>query len=234
MPRAPLQLLGLPAASEPVETGRLAYVIDDEREVRLSLSFMLTTFGIAGTPFAAAEDFMEALPGLRPGCVIVDMRMPGKDGITMLAEMAAAGFRWPAIVITGHSDVPTAVRAMKLGAIEFLAKPFDERELLAALERGFQQLSQANAEENAARTARLALSRLTPRERDVLQGVVDGLANREIAARFGLSPRTVEMHRANMMRRSGASSVVELISIAHAAGIRNLAGGALGASKPAN
>lgn len=199
----------------------MAYVVDDERELRISLTFLLKTFGISCRPFAAAEDLLAELPALRPGCLIVDVRMPGQDGISMLAQMSSAGVHWPAIVITGHAEVPTAVRAMKLGAIEFLEKPFHEADLLAALDRGFEHLSRVEAKHAFARSAQLRMSGLTPRERLVLEGLFRGLSNKEMAAQFSLSLRTVEMHRANMMRRAGTSTLTELLSLALAAGIQH-------------
>jgi two-component system response regulator FixJ len=195
-------------------------VIDDEREVRISLSFLLKTFGISSRPFSTAEDFLSELPALRPGCVIVDVRMPTQDGISMLTQMRSDGIGWPTIVITGHAQVPTAVRAMKLGVIEFLEKPFSEVDLLAALDRGFELLSSNEAEFEFAEKAKHRISRLTPRERLVLEALMQGLSNKQMAVRFGLSPRTVEMHRTNMLHRAGTASLAELISIAHAAGIR--------------
>lgn len=221
MPPPPFERIGSPSAGGDADGARLVYVVDDEREVRVSLSFMLKTFAISSRPFSSAEDFLAELPQLRPGCVIVDVRMPSKDGISMLADMASAGIRWPAIVISGHAEVPTAVRAMKLGAIEFLEKPFSEQDLMAALERGFEHLTQTAAEDGFARSAKLKISKLTPRERLVLEGVMDGLSNKDMAARAGLSTRTVEMHRTRMMRRAGVGTVPQLIAIAYAAGIRS-------------
>lgn len=221
MPPPPFERLDSPLAEGEGDGARLVYVIDDEREVRVSLSFMLKTFAISSRPFASAEDFLAELPQLRPGCVVVDVRMPSKDGISMLTEMASAGVRWPAIVISGHAEVPTAVRAMKLGAIEFLEKPFTEQDLMAALERGFEHLSRTAADDGFARMAQLRISKLTPRERFVLEGVMDGLSNKEMAARAGLSTRTVEMHRTRMMRRAGVDSLPQLIAIAYAAGVRS-------------
>ncbi|HYI38904.1 MAG TPA: response regulator [Allosphingosinicella sp.] len=199
----------------------MVYIVDDEREVRVSLSFLLKAFAISSRPFSSAEDFLAELPDLRPGCVVVDVRMPSKDGISMVAEMASAGVHWPVIVISGHAEVNMAVRAMKLGAIEFLEKPFSEQDLLAALDRGFEHLARTFAEHDFARMAQLRISKLTPRERLVLDGVLAGLANKEMAARAGLSTRTVEMHRTRMMRRVGVDNVPQLIAIAYAAGLRS-------------
>jgi two-component system response regulator FixJ len=202
------------------------YVVDDEREVRVSLSLLLKTFGLSSRPFASAEDFLAELTELRPGCVVVDVRMPSKDGISMLADMASAGIYWPAIVISGHAEVKVAVRAMKLGAIEFLEKPFSEEDLLVALERGFGLLARTSGEDDFARAAQLKIGKLTPRERLVLDGVVAGLSNKEMAARAGISTRTVEMHRTRMMRRVGVTSLPQLMEVAYAAGIRRPGDGA--------
>lgn len=221
MPVTPSERSESPSPEGGADEARLVYVVDDEREVRVSLSFLLKAFVTSSRPFSSAEDFLAELPNLRPGCVVVDVRMPSKDGISMLAEMASAGVRWPAIVISGHAEVNMAVRAMKLGAIEFLEKPFSEQDLLAALERGFEHLAQTTAEHDFERMAQLRIGKLTPRERLVLEGVMAGLANKEMAARAGISTRTVEMHRTRMMRRVGVDNVPQLIAIAYAAGLRS-------------
>lgn len=187
----------------------------------MSLSFVLKSFGFSSRPFSTAEDFLAELPALRPGCVVVDVRMPSKDGLSMLVEMASAGVHWPAIVISGHAEIKMAVRAMKLGAMEFLEKPFSEQDLLAALDRGFEHLARTAAGDDFTRMAQLTIGNLTPRERLVLDGVMAGLSNKEMAARVGLSTRTVEMHRTRMMRRAGVDNVPQLIAIAYAAGLRS-------------
>lgn len=220
MSHPPSRHADVPTLRGEPERPRTVYIVDDEREVRVSLSYMLSTFALSSRPFSSAEDFLAALPELQPGCVVVDVRMPAKDGLSMLAEMESAGVRWPAIVISGHAEVPMAVRAMKLGAIEFLEKPFAEHDLLAALDRGFEYMARNAAEGDFTQKAKLRLSKLTPRERLVLDGVMAGLSNKEMAFRAGLSTRTVEMHRTRMMHRAGVSSVPELIAVAHAAGIR--------------
>lgn len=214
-----------PSASPPAagEAGgaRLVYLVDDDPEVRGPLSAMLAKSGISSRPFVGAGDFLAALPGLRPGCVLVGISMPNMDGLGMLAEMASAGARWPAIVISGPAEMSTAVQAMKLGAIDFLERPFGEDALLAAIDLGFRILARTAGEDDWARTAQLKISKLTPRERLVLEGVMAGLSNKEMAARAGLSARTVEAHRTRMMQRAGVSSVPQLIAIAYAAGIRS-------------
>jgi two-component system response regulator FixJ len=149
---------------------------------------------------------------------LLDVRMPGKDGVTVLDEMVASGRAWPTIIMTGHAEVKIAVRAMKLGAIEFLEKPFRDDELIAALDRGWSGLA-AVAETNGRRQdARQRLTGLTSRERCVLDGIIGGLSNKEMAIEFGLSHRTVEMHRSNLLRRTRTRKVADLVSLAVAAG----------------
>lgn len=199
-------------------SGRYVYVVDDDRAVRIALSLQLRSMGFESRPFSCAEDFLSELDYIEPGCVLLDVRMPGKDGVTVLAEMVASSRAWPTIIMTGHAEVKVAVRAMKLGAIEFLEKPFRDEELLAALERGWGGLV-ASAETSGRRhDARRRLTDLTARERCVLDGIIGGLSNKEMAIELGLSPRTVEMHRSNLMRRTGTRRVADLISLAAAAG----------------
>jgi two-component system response regulator FixJ len=210
----------IPTASQRAQAGeRFAYIVDDDRDVRLSLGLLLKAFGIASRPFTEADDFLAELDHLKPGCVIIDVRMPGRDGVALLSEIVARGFRWPSIIITGHAEVQTAVRAMKMGAIEFLEKPFDQDDLLAALERGFADLADQAESGHAAREAELRIAKLTPRERAVLDGILAGCSNKHMALQMDLSPRTIELHRANLMRSLQVSSLTELLVTAAAAGL---------------
>lgn len=199
-------------------SGRYVYVIDDDRAVRVALSLQLRSMGFESRPFSSAEDFLSELDYLEPGCILLDVRMPGKDGVTALGEMVASRGIWPTIVMTGHAEVKVAVRAMKLGAIEFLEKPFRDDELLTALERGWSGLAAAAETNGRRQNARHRLTGLTRRERCVLDGIIGGLSNKEMAIEFGLSHRTVEMHRSNLMRRTGTRKVADLVSLAVAAG----------------
>lgn len=198
---------------------RLAYIVDDEREVRVALSCELKAEGIEARPFASAADFLEEVPYLRPGCLILDVRMPGKNGVELLAELVQLGIRWPAIMITGHAEVITAVQAMKLGAVEFLEKPFSDEALLAALDRGFAMLEATSWTVSTRQRAQTRLQKLTPREREVLMGVIEGMSNKLIAVRLDLSHRTVEMHRSNLMRKLEVAGITELLGVAAQAGI---------------
>jgi two-component system response regulator FixJ len=207
------------------EEGRLAYVVDDEGAVRRSLALLLRSAGFAVRVFESGEAFLRAAAapgGLEFGCVLLDMRMPGMDGLAVQREMAARGLRLPVVVVTAHGDVALAVQAMKAGAADFIEKPYDDEVILhaaaAALARGDEELARLRGAAGAA--ARIAS--LTPREREVLEGLLAGRANKEIARELGVSHRTIEVHRAKLMEKLGARSLSEVVRIAVSAG---LAGG---------
>jgi two-component system response regulator FixJ len=203
-------------ASEPAAaTGRLAYVIDDDRDMRVSLRMLLQEGGVEARPFLSARDFLDALAELRPGPILLDVRMPGMDGIALLEALIEREVRWPVVMMTGHAEVPLAVKAMKLGAMDFLEKPFPYEELASLMGRAFEMLD-AQAPELGAQEARERLDRLTVRERQILDAVIKGLSNKEIAAALDLSHRTVEMHRSRMMRRLGTRRLSDLIALAAA------------------
>jgi two-component system response regulator FixJ len=197
---------------------RIVYVVDDDRDVRVALSMLLQTAGVHARPFASADDFLAELADLKPGCLVVDIRMPRKDGLSLLEELNDRGIRWPTIMITGHGDIGIAVRAMKLGAREFLEKPFEHIALLDALERGFLDQSKTARKEGKRVGVQARIARLTPRQRQVLKGLSDGNTNKQIAAALNLSCRTVEMHRAAMARCLGVASTGELIGLITLAG----------------
>lgn len=192
---------------------RQVYIIDDDVDVRKSLHFLLTTAGIAAWPFADAADFLDALEGLRPAPILLDVRMPGIDGLDLLALLEKRDLRWPIIMMTAHGDVPIAVRAMKLGAIEFLEKPFPPEMLDQALARAFVVLDDLMVQQRTRDEAREQIAALSPREREVLTVLIKGVANKEAAARLGLSTRTVEMHRASALARLQRKSIAEVISL---------------------
>ena len=197
----------------------IVYVIDDDDAVRQSLEFLLKTAGISVRGFDSARAFLEMLPAIKSGCVITDVRMPDITGIDLLRRLKESGFDVPVIVITGHGDISLAVEAMKIGAIDFFEKPFDDDLLLAAVR------SALNTEAGAARhKAELAdihdkLAALSNRERQVLEGLVAGKANKVIAFDLGISPRTVEIYRANLMTKMSANSLSDLVRMAMTAGI---------------
>jgi two-component system, LuxR family, response regulator FixJ len=199
---------------------RLIYIVDDDEAVRDSLSLLLETRGYAVRAFASAREFLAAASSLRPGVLISDIRMPEVDGLELQRRLDERGFSFPLIVITGHGDVPLAVQAMKAGAVDFIEKPFAAEAILNATAVALDRLAEP-ADENplaAAAAARLAL--LTPREREVLEGLLAGLPNKSIAYDLAISPRTVEIHRARVMDKMGARSLSELVRLSLAAGMQ--------------
>ncbi len=195
------------------------YVVDDDRDVRLSLSFMLSASGVKTYPFGSGVDFLEALPDLEPGCVLLDLRMPQLDGFQVMAQLAERNIDWPVIVMTGHGEIPSAVRAMKLGAIDFIEKPFSEETLLACFKQAFTLLEERGVAGRRRREANERVASLSTRECEVLRHLLAGQSNKEIANALGISLRTVEMHRSNMMDRLQASSLAEALKLALDAGI---------------
>jgi len=196
------------------------YVIDDDRDVRRSLSFMLGAAEIRSHPFGSGADFLDALPDLEPGCILLDLRMPNMDGFGVMAGLAERKIDWPVIVMTGHGEVPVAVRAMKLGAVDFIEKPFSEQALLHCFEQGMRLLDERQQSGRRRQEAHGRAASLTAREREVLQGLLAGHSNKQIAQLLGISLRTVEMHRGNMMDRLGAASLAEALTLAMEAGIK--------------
>ena len=195
------------------------YVIDDDRDVRRSLSFMLSAAEIRSHPFGSGLDFLDALPDLEPGCILLDLRMPQMDGFEVMAALAERKVDWPVIVMTGHGEVPVAVRAMKLGAVDFVEKPFSEQALLGCFSQAFALLKDREVAGRRRRDAHERAALLTGREKEVLQSLLAGQSNKEIAQSLGISLRTVEMHRGNMMDRLQASSLAEALTLALEAGI---------------
>lgn len=195
------------------------YVVDDDRDVRLSLSFMLSASGIKTYPFGSGLDFLDALGDLEPGCVLLDIRMPQLDGFQVMAELAGRKIDWPVIVMTGHGEIPSAVRAMKLGAIDFIEKPFSEETLLGCFRQAFALLDERGTAGKRRREASERVTSLSTREREVLRHLLAGNSNKEIAKGLGISLRTVEMHRSNMMDRLHASSLAEALKLALDAGV---------------
>lgn len=200
-------------------TDKRVYVVDDDEAIRRSLSFMLRTSGYKVELFASGEAFLKAAGKLEPGCVLLDIRMAGMDGLEVQQALARDGIGLPVIIMTGHGDVNLAVRAMKGGAIDFIEKPFEKVVLMSALDQGFARLSVNDVRSLRAQEAATRLEVLTPRERDVLKGLVEGLPNKSIAYDLGISPRTVEIHRANLMTKLGVKSLSEALRIAFAAGL---------------
>ena len=198
---------------------QLVHIVDDEEAIRRSAGFMLRTSGFAVETWESGGAFLHAAKAVDPGCVLLDVRMPEMDGLQVQRELAARGIALPVIVLTGHGDVATAVEAMKNGAVDFLEKPFEKAALLRALEVGFHRIDHRRDELASAREAQVRVAALTPRERDVLAGLARGHPNKTIAYDLGISPRTVEVHRANLMTKLGVASLSEALRIAFAAGL---------------
>lgn len=190
------------------------HVVDDEEAVRKSLAFLLTMFGFTVRVHESATGFLAMAPTIRNGCLVTDLRMPDMNGVELLRNLKSADLRIPSIVITGHGDVPMAVEAMKAGALDFIEKPFEDELLIEAVKRAAAQLTETADGLDDTSTIQARLDELTDRERQVLSGVVAGLANKTIAYDLNISPRTVEVHRANVMAKMKAKSLPELVRMA--------------------
>ena len=195
----------------------LVHLVDDDAAIRRSVGFMLKTSGHRVETYESGSDLLKAGNYLDDGCILLDIRMPGMDGLEVQQALQDKGVRLPVIIMTGHGDVSLAVRAMKAGAVDFIEKPFEKQALLASLEEGFARLSRKEATANRQKDAELRLQGLTARERDVLDGLAQGLPNKTIAYDLGISPRTVEIHRANLMTKLGVRSLSEALRVAFAA-----------------
>ncbi|MBI5255737.1 MAG: response regulator transcription factor [Burkholderiales bacterium] len=191
---------------------RSVFIVDDDASVRDALSLLLSLRGYATAVFASAEGFLGALQPHWRGCVLTDIRMPGLSGLELQAALARQAPALPVIIITGHGDVDAARQAFKAAAVDFFEKPFDEELLVQAIERALAGLAAAAPAGAPVRTA----AALSPREREVMHLVVDGLDNRSVGERLGISPRTVEVHKARVMAKLGARNLAELIRITHA------------------
>jgi two-component system response regulator FixJ len=195
------------------------FVVDDDPSVRRALTRLLRSVGLAVDAYPGAQEFLDAYDPARPGCLVLDVRMPHISGLELQQALAQRGVELPIIFITGHGDVPMSVRAMRAGAIDFLPKPFHDQDLLDAIQRAIAR----DAELRAARAVRSAVVRrvalLTPREREVLVLVTAGKMNKQIAAQLGASEKTIKVHRARVMKKMGADSVAELVVLAQTAGL---------------
>ena len=191
---------------------RLVHIIDDEDSVRNSIGFMLRTTGYAVRLWSSGAAFLRELRGIEPGCILLDIRMPEIDGLQVQQQINERGAAMPVIVLTGHGDVAIAVKAMRGGAIDFLEKPFEADRLLGAIDKAFERMRESNG---ASRTdaARTQLANLSAREREVLDGLAAGFPNKTIAYDLGISPRTVEVHRANLMQKLGVRSLSEALRV---------------------
>jgi two-component system response regulator FixJ len=195
------------------------HIIDDDAAMRDSLAFLLDVNGYAAKAYETADAFLKDAVAETVRCVISDIRMPGMNGIELVRQLKSQDRQCPVILITGHGDVVLAVEAMKAGASDFIEKPFDDTALLEAIRTALDARPATTGEGSARKEAEARLADLSPRERDVLQGLVAGKINKVIAYDLSISPRTVEVYRANLMAKTGARSMSELMRIALAAGL---------------
>ena len=197
--------------------GLVVHVVDDDEAVRRSLALLLTSFGLTAETYDSAESLLADLHNLAAGCLVVDVRMPGTDGLELQLALQERGCNYPVLVVTGHADVGLAVKAMKAGAHDFIEKPYSDADLLASVRSALARVADTRHSGMVVEAARARIAILTPRERDVLMRLVEGRPNKVIAHELGISPRTVEIHRANMMEKLACRSLAEAVRLAIAA-----------------
>lgn len=198
---------------------RVIHLVDDEEAIRKAAGFMLKTSGFTVRLYGSGIEFLEAAPEAEPGCVLLDVHMPGMDGLQVQATMAQRNIRMPIVMLTGNGDVALAVQAMRAGAVDFLAKPIEKAALLDAIGRAFARLESAAARALEEAAALDKVSGLTTREQAVLEGLVHGYPNKTIAYDLGISSRAVEVHRASLMVKLGVQTLSGILRIAFAAGL---------------
>lgn len=200
-------------------TDRTVFLVDDDEAIRHSASFMLRHAGFLVKTYPDGLSFLDHVSKDQNGCILLDVRMPGMDGLAVQSALNQRGINMPVIILTGHGDVPVAVEAMKGGAIEFLEKPYEKQALVGAIENAFNLLDNQTADDKRCGDAKAKLTSLTPRETEVLECLVSGLTNKGIAQALSISPRTVEIHRAHMMEKLEADSLSSALRLAFLAGI---------------
>jgi two-component system, LuxR family, response regulator FixJ len=204
-------------------TQPIVHIVDDDEAVRRSLAMLLDSLQQPSATYESAAELLAAAAapgGLAPGCILVDVRMEGMDGISLIESLQRQGVGLPIVVVTGHGDVPLAVRAMRAGAMDFVEKPYSEERILEAVEGALAALRETDQRRLLERQASAQVAGLSPREAEVLAALVAGKANKVIAFELGISPRTVEVHRAHLMEKLGVRSLPEAVRIGLAAGIR--------------
>ncbi len=204
------------------EEAPIVFVVDDDSAARAAVKSLLDSVGLRVETFGSPREFLDYARPDAPACMVLDVRLPGVSGLDFQRELAARKIAIPIIFITGHGDIPMTVEAMKAGAVEFLTKPFRGQVLLDAIQKALERDRGVRAEESQARELRALEATLTPREREVLQYVISGLLNKQIAAALGTSERTVKIHRGQAMRKMGADSLPDLVRMAGRLGIPSL------------
>jgi FixJ family two-component response regulator len=210
----------MPLATRHSTLGPTVFVIDDDASIRKSLSRLLRSAGYTTETFASAEEFLgrDHFNGI--GCLLLDVQMPGLSGIDLQKELNKADYYMPIIFITGHGDIPMSVEAMKKGAVDFLTKPFDDKELLQAIEKAIEKDTSARAEYDEALEIRRRIELLTPRENEILRYIITGMLNKQIALKLGIAETTVKVHRGRIMEKLCVDSVAELVRLAEKVGIK--------------
>ena len=195
-------------------TEKLVHIVDDDDRVRRSVAFMLKHAGYRVESHVSGVEFLKSFKSVERGCVLLDVCMPQMDGLEVQQEMAVRGIDMPVVILTGHGDITAAVKAMRAGAINFIEKPYEKEDLLHAIEEALSRIDRSDDREMKAGEAKIRLASLTGREHDVLKGLVAGYPNKTIAYDLGISPRTVEIYRANMMEKLRVRSLSEALRIA--------------------
>lgn len=198
------------------------FLVDDDEAIRHSASFMLRHAGYVVKTYPDGLSFLDQVDDSPEGCILLDVRMPHMDGLQVQSELKQRGINMPVIILTGHGDVPVAVEAMKGGAIDFLEKPYEKQALTQAIENAFARLDNEAADSRRSSEARAKISRLTPRELEVLKHLVQGMTNKTIAQTLSISPRTVEIHRAHMMEKLESDSLSTALRLAFLADIESV------------
>lgn len=190
------------------------FIVDDDSAMRDSLGFLIGSVGRKVETYASAEEFLDAYDNERPGCIVLDVRMPGLSGLELMEKLGEDRFAPPVVLITGHGDIPMAVRALKAGAFDFIEKPFSDQVLLERIQQALQQDTSDRASEHDRSDIERRAARLTTRENQVFELVVDGKPNKVVASDLGLSQKTVEVHRAHVMEKMRAESFADLVKMA--------------------
>lgn len=202
-----------PAAAAP-SPSPIVFVVDDDEDMRLALGNLFSSVGLAVKLFGSATEFLQAVPADAPGCLVLDIRLPGVSGLEFQSQLARANAHIPIIFMTGHGDIPMSVRAMKAGAVDFLTKPFRDQDMLDAVAAAMEADRRGRAESEASADVRERYARLSPREREVMVLVTRGLMNKQVAGELGLSEITVKLYRGQAMRKMAATSLADLVRMA--------------------